>query len=96
MTTDSSKAPWGDSPEVDWDDENEGHVAAHGVSAQEVEEIVFLCEYGWWRHPKSKKSTKFANRYLIRGKTLGGKKLMIVVDRLSETKIRPVTALKEE
>ena len=95
MTTPSSKAPWGNDPVIDWDDENEGHLTKHGVSAQEVEEIVFLGEYDWWKHPKWIKGGKYTGRYLLRGWTLGGRKLMIVVDRLAEDEIRPVTALKE-
>jgi hypothetical protein len=76
------RSPWGDDPLVEWDEVNEAHVSRHGVAPWEVEEMINQGEFGCVRHPRS----------LFRGRTLGGRPLLVVVDRVEPERLRPLTA----
>ena len=87
--------PWGDDPLVDWDEENEEHVSRHGIASWEVQEMITQGECECVHHPRWRKGGKHANRFLLRGRTLGGRPLLVVVDRIGLERLRPVTAWED-
>ena len=87
--------PGGSDPIVDWDEENEQHVSRHGVHSWEVAEMIAQGEYECIRHPKWRQGGKFGRRFLLRGRTLGGRPLLVVVDRVGPERLRPVTAWED-
>jgi uncharacterized DUF497 family protein len=87
--------PWGNEPIVEWDEENEDHVSRHGVAPWEVEEMIVQGEYECIRHPKWRRGGRYAKRYLLRGRTLGGRPLLVVVDRIGPERLRPVTVWED-
>lgn len=89
------RPPWSEDPIVEWDDENIVHVARHGVTSAEVDIVFELGEYSVSPHKKRRKASKYSRRYVVKGQTLGGRELLIIVDRLSVERIRPVTAWPE-
>jgi uncharacterized protein len=68
---------------LEWDSRNTGHIARHGVEPDEVEEIC----YG--RHFSKKES---GQRYVLAGKTGSGRYLDVIIERVSGSTYRPVTA----
>jgi hypothetical protein len=87
--------PWGDDPFVEWDEANEEHVSRHGVAPWEVEELIAQGDFQCVRHPRWRKGEKYAGRFLLRGRTLGGRPLLVVVDRVGPERLRPVTAWED-
>ena len=87
--------PWGRAPLIEWDEENEEHVARHGVASWEIDEMILQGEFECIRHPKRRKGGKYASRFLLRGSTLGGRPLLIVIDRVGPDRLRPVTAWED-
>jgi len=75
----------------EWDEGNEGHIAAHGITPAEVEEALtnedWLLMLGITTHPSGE------NRYICYGKTDDGKPLRVVFT-MRRGKTRPVTAHK--
>ncbi|MFA0768985.1 MAG: hypothetical protein OXFUSZZB_002313 [Candidatus Fervidibacter sp.] len=69
--------------ELVWDEENERHIARHGVSPEEVEEVCFGRRLVW---------RKGRRRYLVLGQTETGRYLAVFIDRLWGYCFRPVTA----
>lgn len=47
------------------------------------------------RHPKWRKGGKYARRFLLRGCTLDGRPLLLVVERVGPERLRPVTASED-
>ena len=84
--------PWGDSPLIEWDSCNVEHVADHRVTPWEVDEMIIAGEMTCVRHPKWRKSKQHARRYLLRGRTLGGRRLLVVIEHKKGRHIRPITA----
>ena len=84
--------PLGDDPVVEWDDENEAHIAEHSVETWEVDEMIDQGEYEARAHPKRNQDAKFRNRFILEGETLGGRALRVVVERMGPSRLRPVTA----
>lgn len=70
--------------DFDWDEENENHIAAHGVSPVEVEEIIV---YGEPIHQRSREG-----KFVTYGVTEEGRHLFIVFAIKGEGLIRVVTA----
>jgi uncharacterized DUF497 family protein len=68
---------------VEWDDINVKHIARHGVSQDEVEDIC----YG--RHVGRKNGK---TRYVLSGQTREGKYLNIVIQLVYYNEYRPITA----
>ena len=68
---------------LEWDEENIGHIARHGVEPDEVEDIC----YGINITRRCGKS-----RYIISGQTKAGRYLNIVVEVVSRAQFRPITA----
>lgn len=86
--------PWGAVPVFEWDEYNEAKMWAHGVHMFEVEQCFdrenerFVIP-----HPKAKSQPeKYSDRYMVRGVTNGGRKLIITVRHISGDIIRPITA----
>ena len=90
--------PWGDDPAFDWNDDNQREIAAHGVKDFEVEQC-FENEEGYskefWvsRHKKARSDPEsYGDRYIVKGSTLGGRRLTIIIQCLGGSWIRPITA----
>ncbi len=73
--------------ELIWDDWNEEHIARHGVSAVEVEEVVFDPASAFFRTGRD-----HALRYIVLGLTEVGRYLFVVVEPLSGRRAYVVTA----
>ncbi len=71
--------------ELEWDDENVEHIARHSVSPEEVEDVCFGLNV-------SERESK--NRYILCGQTDGGRRLNVVVQRISRGIFRPITAFE--
>ena len=84
--------PWGELPFIEWDEENVAHVSKHGIEPWELDEMIFEGPMVGRRHPKWRRGKKYERRYILSGATLGGKRLLVVVDRVGYRRIRPVTA----
>ena len=72
--------------EIIWDGENEEHIAQHGVTPDEFEEVVM--------NPlKSGRDTRHgADRHYAIGETAGGKRLRCVYEDIDGITIYPITA----
>ena len=66
-----------------WDDENIDHVAAHGVTQDEVEEVL-------WRRPRLRRAR--GDRYQAAGPTEDGRYLMVYFRYFGQGIVRPTTA----
>ncbi len=71
-----------------WNDQIEEHVAEHGVTAGEFEEVV--CD------PDEVDRSRSSGRAIAFGETLSGKYLACVYELLDETTVLPVTAYEVE
>ncbi len=71
-----------------WSDQIEEHVAAHGVTLDEFEEVV--CE------PDEVDQSRSSGRAIAFGETLTGKYLACVYELLDDTTVLPVTAYEVE
>ena len=69
--------------EFDWDDANEEHIARHGVTPAEVEEVFFA-------RVSAKRSR--LGRYLILGRSSAGRYLSVVIEKMGGHAVRVVTA----
>ena len=84
--------PWRGIPELDWDDDNEKEVWAHRVNTFEVEQC-FENAHITYPHPKARSQPeRYRDRYIVRGSTGAGRKLVIVVQYLGSIWVRPITA----
>ena len=66
-----------------WDDENIDHVAAHGITQEEVEQV-------FWRHPRYRRAR--GDRYEAAGTTEAGRHLMVYFRYFGQGIAQPVTA----
>lgn len=69
--------------EFQWDDANEEHIAHHGVTPAEVEEVFI----GRFQVRRSR-----LGRYLVLGRSAEGRALSVVVEKLGGGWVRVVTA----
>jgi len=69
--------------ELEWDDANVEHIAWHGVSQKEVDEVC----YG---EHLSERETR--NRYVLSGKSENGRFVNVVIERIGKGMFRPITA----
>ena len=67
-----------------WDDENEEHLAEHGVSPDEFEEVV--CD------PDGTGQSRSTGRMIAFGYTSTGKYLACVYELVDESTVYPITA----
>ncbi len=88
-------APWGSNPTFDWDESNENEIWAHRIRDFEIEQC-FENDYTVIPHKKAAtEPEKYGDRYLVRGRTDGGRKLIVIVQYLGANFVRPVTAWNE-
>ena len=74
--------PWGDDPTFDWDDDNREEIWAHKVRDFEIEEC-FENEHVTIPHKKARSEPeKYGDRYVVRGVSDAGRKLVIIVQYL--------------
>ncbi|MBI4677919.1 MAG: BrnT family toxin [Elusimicrobia bacterium] len=83
--------PWHNPPIFEWDDENEQHLARHGVMPVEVEEC-FDGPHQVIPHKKAAIDQRYSDRFAVVGFTCLGRKLMIIVRHLGGDMIRPITS----
>lgn len=67
-----------------WDDENDRHVAEHGITREEFEEVV--CS------PDRSGRSRRTGRPIAKGWTSTGKYVLCVYEELDDIRIYPVTA----
>jgi uncharacterized DUF497 family protein len=70
----------------EWDDANLGHIGRHGVSPQEVEQVIENEPYELGYYVENGET-----RSSLLGETAGGRLLMVVITERGDW-IRPVTA----
>jgi len=66
-----------------WDDGNIEHIARHGVSPSDVEDVCFGAHISFRGRER---------RYILYGKTANGTMLVVVLERLHGWIFRPITA----
>ena len=71
--------------ELEWDDENAGHIARHNVTP---EEVVDVC-YGLHLSEKAG-----GQRYILSGQSANGRYLNVVIERIGKRLFRPITAFE--
>ncbi len=71
-----------------WDQENEQHLAEHGVTREEFEEVV--CD------PYSVQESRTTGRPLAAGYTSSGRYLMCVYELVDSATVYPITAYEIE
>jgi len=69
---------------LEWDDDNEEHIARHGIVRKEVEDVCF------GRHWAIRARGK--NRMSVFGQTAGGRYVLAIVERVAHGIYRPITA----
>lgn len=86
--------PWGGEPDFEWDEHNEAKVWTHAIDPFEVEQCFDPeNERFVMPHPKAKSEPeRYGDRYLVRGVTNGGRRLLIAVQYVGGNIIRPITA----
>lgn len=87
--------PWGDNPVLDWDEWNLNEIAKHQVHDFEVAQC-FENPHTVSPHKKARSQPeRYSDRYMVRGITDGGRRLIIIVQHKGGEWIRPVTAFDE-
>ncbi|OGW86955.1 MAG: hypothetical protein A3C35_00225 [Omnitrophica bacterium RIFCSPHIGHO2_02_FULL_46_11] len=87
--------PWGDDPIFEWDEHNQEKIWIHGIRDFEAEEC-FENKHFVVPHPKAKSQPeKYRDRFIVRGITEGGRKLLVVVQHKAGTTVRVITAWEE-
>lgn len=74
---------------VHWDATNEGKIAEHGLTKEEVEDVVLDPLTDWT-------ISKSSRRLLGRGWTSTGRFIAVPVDELDRDTVRPATAYEVE
>lgn len=69
--------------DFEWDDDNEEHIARHGVTPAEVEEVFFF-RFSVRRGRQG--------RYLVLGRSAEGRHLSVVIEKKGGGWVRVVTA----
>ena len=76
--------PWGDEPQFDWDEYNQTKLWQHGIRDCEAEEC-------FWNAHSVVPHKKYRDRYIIRGITGGGRRLILIVQYKGYNIVRPIT-----
>jgi len=71
--------------ELEWDDNNIEHIAQHGVTPQEVEDVCF----GFHIYVRED-----GQRFVISGQSASGRYLNVVVERVGKGAFKPITAFE--
>ena len=74
----------------EWDDEdgNVAHIAEHGVSPEDVEEV--------FEHAIRFEKSRTSDRPMVFGYTSDGRRIAVVYEHLDDTTVYPVTAYEVE
>jgi uncharacterized DUF497 family protein len=74
-----------DEPELEWDDDNIEHLAQHGITPDEVEEL--------FEGPiiRRRGGTDAPDRFRVLGRTAAGRRLALVIQQKRPGLIRPFT-----
>lgn len=74
----------------EWDEEdgNVAHIAEHGVSPEDVEEV--------FEHPIRYEKSRTSGRPIVFGYTNDGRRIAVVYEQLDGTTLYPVTAYEVE
>ena len=83
--------PWGDTPNIYWDEENEQKFWKHGIRDLEVEQCFERPHTGIPNKKAKSQPERYKDRYVVRGATESGRKLVIIVQYLGDDWIRPIT-----
>ena len=83
--------PWGVKPEIEWDEENVSHFEKHRLATWEVDELILSGDHFCTRHPKWRQGGKYSARYMLKGKTMAGRRILVLLDRTGARTLRPVT-----
>jgi len=87
--------PWGENPALDWDEWNLNEIAKHHVHDFEVEQCLEN-PYTVRPHVKAQSQPKkYGDRFMVRGVTDGGRRLIVIVQYQGGPCVRPVTAFDE-
>jgi len=70
--------------DLEWDDVNAEHIARHGINPDEVDEVVFHRSYHL-THVRNE-------RYLLTGRTDGGRIISVILERKGQGMFRVITA----
>ena len=74
----------------EWDDEegNVAHIAEHGVSPEDVEEV--------FENPVGQKKSHSSGRPIMFGYTSDGRRITVVYEQLDDKTLYPITAYEVE
>ncbi len=84
--------PWGDDPVFDWDEGNEEEIWKHGIRDFEIEGCFENVRTVIPHRRARSQPKRYGDRYVVRGVTDGGRKLVIIVQHLGANWVRPITA----
>ena len=73
--------PWLD---VIWTDENEAHLAGHGVSVDDAERVI--------RNPTGAGVSRSSGRPFVTGETADGRDIIVVYEEIDAATVYPITA----
>lgn len=71
-----------------WTDENELHIAEHGVSMDEVEQVL--------QNPEMRGVSRSSGLPFVLGQTRSGRLLAVVFEQIDAATIHPITAYEPE
>lgn len=74
--------------EVIWTDENEAHIAEHGITPDEVEHVL--------THRIATETSRTTGRPVAFGYTLVGRYLGVVYEEIDAVTVYPITAFEPE
>ena len=74
----------------EWDEEdgNVAHIAEHGLSPEDVEEV--------FEHPIRYEKSRSSGRAMVFGYSNDGRRIAVVYEQLDDTTVYPVTAYEVE
>ena len=74
----------------EWEEEdgNVAHIAEHGLSPEEVEEV--------FEHPIRYEKSRSSGRLLVFGYASDGRRIAVVYEQLDDTTVYPITAYEVE
>lgn len=67
-----------------WDDENEAHIAEHGISVEDVENTL--------ADPIAEHISRTSGRLMFEGEAVDGRIIMVVYEDIDGVTIYPITA----
>jgi uncharacterized DUF497 family protein len=77
--------PW---ESIIWTDQNQAHIAEHGVSMDEVEQVL--------QAPQLRTTSRSTGLPIVIGYTAAGRLLAVVFEEIDSATIHPITAYEPE